>query len=110
MTRLARATATLLLIPLVTGCGVIVFSKAGEDDAKAACSAVARTQGEGVSIEEGLAGLAEGAALAASAAEANDDYRELSSAMKAINESLFTGSEDLAQAAWEKAARICNDL
>lgn len=94
----------------IAGCGVVTFSKAGESDAQDACVAVAKTQGEDVSVADGLSGLADGAALAAKAAAANDDYQQLSSAMKAMNESLFAGSEDLAQSAWEKVVRICNDL
>lgn len=110
MTRLTRIAVCAVLIPLLAGCAGIAFSKSGEDDAMASCSAIADTQGENVSIEEGLSGLANAAALADKAAAANDDYLELSSAMKALNESLFAGSEDLAQSAWEKVVRVCNDL
>lgn len=101
-----------MLLPaiLLSGCAGVSFSKSGESDAKAACAALQSTQGENVSIEQGIAGFAEAEARSQVAAEMNDDYALLASAMRALNESLISGSEDMAQSAWANAARICNDL
>lgn len=84
--------------------------KEGEDDAKAACSQLAEVQDDDISISEGLEGLIRAEAYADAAAAANDDYESLSSAVRAFNESMALGSEDLAQSAWSNVARVCSEL
>lgn len=95
---------------VLTACAGVAFSKAGEDDANAACKALSSMQGDDVSIDQGLQALARAEVLSARAASENDDYELLASAMSALSESMFVGSEALAQSAWANAARLCNDL
>jgi hypothetical protein len=108
-----RSGAILGLVVLtfaVTACTGVSFSKAGESDAQAACDALRSIQGSDVTAEEGLIGLTDADIYSRKAADQNDDYTLLHSAMKALNDSIVTGSEDLAQSAWANAARLCNDL
>lgn len=108
--KFSTVSAIAIFTLTLSGCSGIAFSKDGESDAKAACAAVSNTQGSDVSIADGLAGFIKGSTLATQAASANDDYQELASAMRALNESMISGSQDMAQSAWANVARICNAL
>lgn len=99
------ATATVL-----ASCAGVSFSKAGEEDALAACKSLRILLGEETSIEQGIDAMVRAQVLATRAADANDGYQLLASAMSALNEAMLVGSEDLAQSAWANAARLCNDL
>lgn len=105
-----RMLAVSACLISIGGCAGVSLTKSGEDDAQAACKALASIQGDDVTIEQGIAGMARASDLAATAAAANDDYQLLASAMIALNESMLVGSEDLAQSAWANAVDVCNNL
>ena len=98
----------ILLTLLVSACAGVSFTKAGEEDANSACSALVNLQGEDISASQFIAGLLTVEVFSAKAAAANDDYAPLDSAVRAFNDSLYVGSEALATGAWANVARICN--
>ena len=104
------AAGTVLTLSLISGCAGVSMTKVGEADANAACSKLISAQGDDISVEQGISALVKAELLAGQAAKANDDYALLYSATKAINQSMMSGSIDMAQSAWANAAQICNDL
>lgn len=109
--RSLNPSLSIACVLALSGCAGIAFSKAGEDDAFSACQELADlNDDENASLEDILFSLAKSEGFAIQAAEANNDYEELSKAIGAFTESLTLGSDDLAQSAWERVARACNDL
>ncbi len=107
-----RRVSVLLLggLPLIAACSGISFVKEGEDAANASCEELYGLQDESMSEDEVIPALLLAATYADEAAAANDDYEPLASAVRALNESMIVGSEDLLQSAWSNVAGICNDL
>lgn len=108
--RKISAIAGILSLLLVSGCAGISFTKAGESEAITACRALSGIQGDDVTLEEFMSAVAKAQVYASRAARENSSYNLLDSAMQALGEVLFTGSEDLAQSAWANAANLCRDL
>lgn len=109
-TRVWIVASVLVGSAVLSGCTGISMTKAGEQDAQTACAALAAIQGEDITIEEGIAGMAKAEVYAKAAADANDDYVLLYSGAKALGESMTGDSFDLVQSAWANIATICTDL
>lgn len=111
--RRVRATALVALVVSLslTGCAGISFTKAGESDAKGACSALLELQNDdNASVTQVMDAVARAEVRSVTAAAANDDYVPLKSAVQAFRESLLNGSENMAQVAWSNLAEVCNNL